>query len=527
MSVRLRLTLTLSTLLACTAILGATALFGLSSLSHHYRDAERHYQDLRALYEIGFRAASIRSLLNSPSPDASEIAQHLRLASAAADSISPRPALAEVRVSLRNRLDNLSAPALSAEANRWLADIASLVARTQSDIVATRAAATAQFRRATILLSIVFTLTSLIALGAGLSLYRAIMRPLRALDSAANHLASTDFSAAPPPLPERGDREFRSLIRTFNHASSSLHTLHSSMREQIDSKSRALLRSEQLAAVGTLAAGLAHEINNPLAIIAGYAQTTLRQLPPLPRSSGGGARGSARAEGVVTPESAATSPISPDAIRDTLTIITEETFRCRNIVRDLLSLSHPPSPTADAPTTSLAPIAQRAIDLVAHLPLAKDRPLSLSAPPEPALVRIRPDHLLQVLINILTNALEASPPGAPVTLSLTTDHGLATLAITDRGRGMDDHTLAHAFEPFHTDKPKRGLTGTGLGLSVSHALVHQHHGRLLAHSDGPNTGSTFTIELPLACPLPRSSGGGARGSARAEGVRQPVSTTNR
>jgi signal transduction histidine kinase len=62
---------------------------------------------------------------------------------------------------------------------------------------------------------------------------------------------------------------------------------------------------------------------------------------------------------------------------------------------------------------------------------------------------------------------------------------------------MDERTAAHAFEPFFTDKPRRGLAGYGLGLSVSHAIVERHEGRLLARSDGVGCGSVFTIELPL------------------------------
>jgi signal transduction histidine kinase len=478
MSVRLRLTLTLVTLLACTAILGATALLSLSTLSNHYRAAEHHYQDLRALYEVGFRAASIRSLLNAPSTDRDAIAQHLRLAADSADSISDRPALLPVRASLHDRLNDLathldSSPDLSAlntDANRWLADIALLVARTQSDIVATRQAASAEFRRAAILLSIVFAATILLALAAGISLYRSVMRPLRLLDSAASRLAAADFSSS---LPERGDAEFRSLIRGFNHMSSSIYTLHASMQSQVETKSRALIRSEQLAAVGTLAAGLAHEINNPLAIIAGYAQTTLRRVEP-------------------------DSPAHA-----TLTIIIEETFRCRAIVQQLLQLAHQSADTAAPEPIALLPLAHRAVALVTHLPIAKDRALNITIDPDapnPLTSRGQPAHLLQVLINLLTNSLEASAPGAAVTIHLSADHNAARIAVQDSGCGMTPDALAHAFDPFYTDKPRRGLSGTGLGLSVSHAIIHQHHGRLLAHSLGPNLGTTFTIELPLHSP---------------------------
>jgi signal transduction histidine kinase len=507
MSVALRLILTLSTLVACTALLGVTALSGLAALGDRYRLAEDQYRELRALYEVGFHAASVRTLLNTPDPDPRQVREHLAAASASARSSDPLPPvaddprsaqIADLHRSLDQQLQSAAADfdsrrpldELRAGANRWLAGVAAVLPRLQDAIVANREHALAEHRATLTRLAVVFAATALLAVIAGVLLYRSLMRSIRSLGRAASCFAQGDFAHR---APDAGDREFRALAREFNHMGRTIDTLHASMHEQIDTKSKALIRSERLAGLGVLAAGLAHEINNPLAIISGHAQLTLRAIraqrrePPAP---GPGAP-------------ARSSPSDLAACDETLAIITEEAFRCRDIVRRLLALAHPDE---DQPRViHPADIVRRAIALISPLPLAKERTIGLriADPDAPGLAcRAHPPQLLQVLINLLTNALEASPPGSHIEVILDRAPSAATISICDHGSGMDERTLAHAFDPFFTDKPRRGLSdhssGTGLGLFVSHSIVQRHRGRLLAHSDGPGRGSTFTVELPLA-----------------------------
>ncbi len=286
-------------------------------------------------------------------------------------------------------------------------------------------------------------------------------------------------------IDERGDREFRRLIRHFNRMSHALESMHSSMRSQVEMKSRQLLRSEQLAAVGTLAAGLAHEINNPLAIIAGHSQTTLRRLD---RASSPADHAAALAKA-----------------RDTLQIVCQEAFRCRDIASQLLHLAQPID--RDPEPIALDALAGRAIDLIHRLPASSGHELiyRCDGPADDLTTQGHPAQLLQVLLNLLTNSLEACEPNrGRILLSLERRAATLSLSISDNGRGMTPDTLAHAFEPFFTDKPRRGLEGCGLGLSISHAIVERHQGRLYATSEGPHQGTTFTLELPATSGSPIS-----------------------
>jgi signal transduction histidine kinase len=107
-------------------------------------------------------------------------------------------------------------------------------------------------------------------------------------------------------------------------------------------------------------------------------------------------------------------------------------------------------------------------------------------------------ELTQVMVNLLVNALEATPGSGKVTVEAMRHDEWVQVKVIDNGRGMDEATLRRVFEPFFTDKPQRDQRGTGLGLSVSHAIITQHGGRLTAASNGPGRGSVFAVELPAA-----------------------------
>ncbi len=492
MTVGRRLLWSQLTLVACAALLGGAALAGLAGLRHHYLAAEEHYEDLRSLYEIGHRAAMIRVLMSDGAPDRRVTRNHLLLAAREAQklrgdadgdarphSLAIQNAGAAIQHQLRDFAQHLdmdtASPALLAGMNRTLGRIASLAGTTEREISANRRAATAKFQSVLVAMAVLLAITITIAATVGTMQYRSVVRPLRALDAAVNRLAGVRFGGA---LPEQGDREFRHLMRHFNRMSRTLEHLHASMAQQVEVKSRQLVRSERLAGVGYLAAGLAHEINNPLGIIAGYAETSLRRLKA--------AQNGSRDEVIGT-------------VEQTLGIICEEAFRCRDITRDLLQMAQPLD--GDTEVMHIAPLVERAIRLVRGLPVARDREIVLCAD-EPAgepVCRGHASQLLQVLINLLTNALEACPAGrGSVLVSYRRELDGTIITVTDNGCGMSEEVLRCAFDPFFTDKPRRGLTGCGLGLSVSHAIIERHGGRLYAHSDGPECGSSFTIELPVA-----------------------------
>ncbi|MCA9297317.1 MAG: HAMP domain-containing histidine kinase, partial [Phycisphaerales bacterium] len=154
----------------------------------------------------------------------------------------------------------------------------------------------------------------------------------------------------------------------------------------------------------------------------------------------------------------------------------------------------------DDAVVDIVATVERAATLVRALPVARNREIRVRCHgiSDETEVRGDPAQILQVLINLIANGLEACPPDAGC-VELTVDHhaDAVVIAVTDNGIGMNEETLRHAFDPFFSDKAQRGLVGTGLGLAVSHAIAERHGGQLLAHSDGADCGSTFTLELPI------------------------------
>lgn len=489
MSVGRRLILSLATLVTCTGLLGAAAIIGLGALSQHYRIAEEQYNELRALYEVGFQAASLRDLLTADAPDQQAIRRRLFAAGEAAERLGVASAdgnseMLSVRASILSRLKAVSeqvdstgaGPELREDAQRWLGQIANSAATTQAAIIDNRERASAEFRVALGLLVGLFGVSISVAVFVGVRQYRSVMRPLRNLEIAMRQIADARLDHR---IGMSGDREFVQLMKHFNAMSDAIEDLHRSMKEQIDVKSRQLLRSEQLAGVGYLAAGLAHEINNPLAIITGHAQRMLRRM-----------------EKRATP---GVNDAELEAAASTLRLVCEEAFRCRDIAVRLLRLSQPDD--REPEPTPMDALVQQTIELLRPLPVCKGREVAHTC--HDAAERLvclgRPAQLVQVLINLLTNALEACPAvGGRVEVRVQAQLGKIHIVVSDNGCGMNSATLEHAFDPFFTDKPRRGLGGSGLGLSVSHAIIERHEGRLYAQSDGVGRGSRFTVELPLA-----------------------------
>jgi signal transduction histidine kinase len=251
------------------------------------------------------------------------------------------------------------------------------------------------------------------------------------------------------------------------------------LEDQVRTKSRELVQSERLASVGFLAAGVAHEINNPLNIISGYAELTSRQMDP--------------ARGPMTPES------SREA-RESVRIIRDEAFRCKEITEKLLSLARTGSNGRQP--LDLSDVARDVASMTRGLQNYKDRRLTVKFDPaEPLEVQANLTEMKQVLLNLTINALESTEPVAgEVSIEGRRTRDWIELQVNDNGRGMGPEVLRHVFEPFFTVRRGPNARGTGLGLSITHAIVESHGGRIYAESDGPGLGARFTICLP-ACPI--------------------------
>jgi two-component system NtrC family sensor kinase len=230
---------------------------------------------------------------------------------------------------------------------------------------------------------------------------------------------------------------------------------------------RATRQSERLASLGTLAAGIAHEINNPLGMISSRIEVVLLE--------------------------AESEPLPPGPVDDLMTVH-RHAARVARIAQRMLSSSRQSS-TERVPV-DLSAVVEDTI-LLARGQIEKSG-VAIRATLAPALppVRGNASALSQVVLNLLTSARDASPEGGEI--AVTT--GLAPgdppsieIVVADRGRGMDADTVARIFDPFYTTT----ATGTALGLSITYGIVRGHGGTITAAST-PGEGTRFVVRLPLA-----------------------------
>jgi two-component system, NtrC family, sensor histidine kinase PilS len=224
----------------------------------------------------------------------------------------------------------------------------------------------------------------------------------------------------------------------------------------------AMRRNDRLAAVGKLAAGLAHEIRNPLASMCGSIEL-LGHAPGL-----------------------------ADKERRLMEIVLREGERLEALVRDFLGFARPQEPQL----TEVDVAAQLEEALAIFRGELANRELALGAEIEPAVfVRADPAQLKQVVWNLLTNAADATSAGGRVSVRLFRLGSRAVFEVEDTGVGISNEDLPHIFDPFFTTKEK----GTGLGLALVHRLIERHAGRIEVRSE-QGSGTTFRIELAAVVP---------------------------
>jgi two-component system NtrC family sensor kinase len=298
--------------------------------------------------------------------------------------------------------------------------------------------------------------------------YHWVFRPLRILIKGSRKVASGHFDYT-IQLDTRD--EMSELAGAMNEMTSRFREIRDDLDRQVQVRTRQAVRSEQLASVGFLAAGVAHEINNPLASIAMCAESL-----------------EGRVEGLLVdgqPEH--------DVIRNYLRMIQEQAFRCKEITEKLLDFSR--LGEAKRAATDVRELVQGVLDMVKHLGKYQHKHAVLT-PGSPVLVEVNPQEVKQVLLNVIINGLDSLDTGGTVRVDIEPREGQAELVITDNGCGMTAEVLEHLFEPFFTRR--RGGQGTGLGLSIAYRIVADHGGVLEATSAGPGCGSQFKIRLPLA-----------------------------
>ncbi|RMG44960.1 MAG: PAS domain-containing protein [Acidobacteria bacterium] len=235
---------------------------------------------------------------------------------------------------------------------------------------------------------------------------------------------------------------------------------------------RSMARAEKMAAVGRLAAGIAHEINNPLATIASCAEAMRNRL------------------------AVPVGDEEREEIRADAEVIEEEAYRCKSILGSLLDFSRS-APDEKGPC-DLLEVARKTVRLLRHNPRLGGFPIEIDAAPDVPPVLANESQLVQVLMALLLNAADASAPGTPIRVVARPGAGdSAILSVIDRGPGIPPELRERIFEPFFTTKPPG--QGTGLGLAVAYGIVRAHGGRLeLAPASG--RGARFDVVLPAMKP---------------------------
>ncbi len=315
------------------------------------------------------------------------------------------------------------------------------------------------------------------------SFYAWVFNPVRDLEAGVKRVAQGDFEHR---IELHSGDEMEDLAAAFNDMMGRLRDLYCDLARQVNERSRQLVRSERLASVGFLAAGVAHEINNPLASIAFCSEALEARLGDLLAAGPGRpGQGSGRTLG------------EAEVFSKYLKMIQEEAFRCKSITERLLAFSRTGERRREP--TDLGQLVQSVLDITQHLQNSRGKQIAFEKQPERGQGRIvapvNADEIKSVVLNLVVNALDSMEEGGRLTIQLLQKDGLAEMRFTDTGCGMTQEVLENIFEPFFTRS--RTGKGTGLGLTISHQIISQHSGEIEATSPGLNQGSTFIVRLPL------------------------------
>lgn len=343
-------------------------------------------------------------------------------------------------------------------------DLRNEVAKDMYDRIGT---ARSDFRRTVIIVSTA-TGVSLLLMLTMVSLFSGwVFKPIRDLQAGVKRVTEGDFTQ---PMDLKSGDELEDLAVAFNGMMARLHEVYRDLERQVEERSRQLVRSERMVSVGFLAAGVAHEINNPLASIAFCSEALQTRLS----------------------DYLARNPHETDVIQKYLRMIQQEAFRCKGITSRLLEFSrigeHRREPT------DVAELIQGVLEIAQHLQSCRGKRI-IFQPYSRVVAGLCAEDFKSVVLNLVVNALESMEEGGVLTITLKVVGSSAELMFTDTGCGMQQDILDNIFEPFYTRS--RTGKGTGLGLFISHHIVTQHGGEVRAASAGPGQGSTFTVRVPL------------------------------
>lgn len=287
---------------------------------------------------------------------------------------------------------------------------------------------------------------------------RTISRPLRRLTEAAVDVAGGAYGTR---VELKSNDEVGLLAASFNEMSRKM----AEDIERLRALNEHLVRAEKLAAAGALAAGVAHEVNNPLASISSLIQI-LQSRPPGEEKEA--------------------------ETREMLRLISTQIERISQVLRDMLDFARQ-RPPARAPL-DLARVVESSLRLAAFDKGFKRLRVTIDFDERVPKVSADPDQLQQVFLNLLLNARDAMPDGGDLRVALRFDEDAHEVVVefADTGHGIPKDVLPHVFDPFFTTK----RAGAGLGLAVCYGIVTAHGGRVAVESDDAQPGTTVRVVLP-------------------------------
>jgi two-component system NtrC family sensor kinase len=323
--------------------------------------------------------------------------------------------------------------------------------------------------------SLIFSAGTIAVIIVGYALARSISRPILRLKAISQSVASGDLEQVSGIARED---EIGALAESFDVMTNRLkertaeaERLHAEtiqrnkelaeINARLQSAQAQLVQSEKLAAVGQLTAGIVHDVKNPLAVIKGMAEE-------LGEESG-----------------------LDVFVIDGLKTIRESANKASTIVTDLLKFARQSTPQLEQ--RDVRQTIESSARLTEYLTRKGKVEVDVEIPAETVLLTFDAQQIEQVLINLITNAIQAMPDGGNLKISLMTEESQVSISVKDNGVGIREHDMGRIFDPFFTTKPEG--EGTGLGLSVSYGIVSRHGGTIDVQSQ-IGRGTTFTIVLP-------------------------------
>jgi two-component system, NtrC family, sensor kinase len=329
----------------------------------------------------------------------------------------------------------------------------------------------ARLNRTRQMLMAYFVLDFILLLGLGsFALARIIVNPINRLLTATEKITGGQYGQR---LNVSGSAELARLAAAFNEMAATLRAKDEQVTEQMTALKQVnsalglareeTVRTEKMASIGLLAAGMAHEIGTPLASIMGYAELSAGEQPDNP------------------------------AIKDYARRIIEDCSRIDRIVRGLLDYARPGAPGVES--VDVRGVVLGTLDLMAEQGVFKQLNLVVEIDKELSPARCDRHQLQQVVINLLLNSRDATPAGGTITVRAGREESHIRLDVLDSGSGISDDSMKHIFDPFFTTKEPG--KGTGLGLAISARIIEGFGGRITASSK-VDQGSCFSVWLPLA-----------------------------